>query len=151
MDRGDSGLKPVALTRLQFPGRSIYCGVEQVPYKSKEDRRACAKRYYDRDPKRQVRRSKAFNQKRARQIQELIATEKQKPCTDCKQTFPNECMDFDHVRGQKRFNVGNMKYTGYAIKTVLTEIAKCELVCANCHRIRTATRRVGASPTPATS
>lgn len=64
---------------------------------------------------------------------------KAKPCTDCNQNFPACCMDFDHVRGKKLFSVsegGNRKWS-----TVLKEISKCELVCANCHRKRTHKRR----------
>jgi hypothetical protein len=62
------------------------------------------------------------------------------PCTDCGGTFPPECMDFDHVRGRKQFNVGRY-ISGRSWATVLTEIAKCELVCANCHRTRSKNRR----------
>lgn len=58
------------------------------------------------------------------------------PCRDCGQTFPNVCMDFDHVKGTKLCNVGQAK----TFRQLYDEIAKCELVCANCHRIRTAAR-----------
>lgn len=60
------------------------------------------------------------------------------PCVDCGNTFPPECMDFDHVRGRKDKNVGSM-FT-YSIQKIQQEVAKCELVCANCHRIRTRKR-----------
>lgn len=61
-----------------------------------------------------------------------------KPCTDCKNIFPPECMDFDHIRGKKKFSIGSGMRSRALI---LEEIAKCELVCANCHRIRTKKRR----------
>ena len=57
------------------------------------------------------------------------------PCVDCGQTFPPCAMDFDHVRGKKRFGVSKMR--NFSIENILEEIAKCDLVCANCHRIRT--------------
>ena len=60
------------------------------------------------------------------------------PCADCHQTFPPYVMDFDHVRGEKRFGVSKMR--NHSIEKILEEIAKCELVCANCHRIRTYNR-----------
>jgi hypothetical protein len=66
---------------------------------------------------------------------------KNKPCMDCGGTFPFECMDFDHVRGTKLGNL-NKLFTGAAMETILAEIAKCELVCSNCHRIRTRKRRL---------
>ena len=65
------------------------------------------------------------------------------PCIDCHVLFPPECMDFDHVRGEKLFNISIGVGTRKGIKTILAEIAKCEVVCANCHRIRTQRRRVG--------
>lgn len=65
---------------------------------------------------------------------------KDKPCVDCGGTFPPVCMDFDHVRGKKLFSIGPNSHV--AEDRVLKEIAKCDLVCSNCHRIRTA-RRAG--------
>jgi len=64
------------------------------------------------------------------------------PCHDCKRRFPHFVMDFDHVRGEKKFTIG--KGTAkYSIEQLKTEVAKCDLVCANCHRIRTYTRMSG--------
>jgi hypothetical protein len=68
---------------------------------------------------------------------------KDKPCWDCKHKFPPECMDWDHVRGEKLFCVGYADVQAISRVRVLAEIKKCELVCANCHRIRT-TRRARA-------
>lgn len=48
-------------------------------------------------------------------------------------------MDFDHIDGDKVDNVGHMRYTAGGNK-ILEEIAKCEVVCANCHRQRTYAR-----------
>lgn len=56
-------------------------------------------------------------------------------------------MHFDHVSGDKFANVSRMK--GYREDRVLTEMDKCEVVCANCHADRTAQRRAGRHcPTP---
>lgn len=46
-------------------------------------------------------------------------------------------MEFDHVKGVKRMNVGNLVTGGYSEKSIIEEIEKCDLVCANCHRMRT--------------
>lgn len=67
-----------------------------------------------------------------------VASLKTNPCTDCNQSFPPECMDFDHVRGVKLAMVSRTPR-----KHLEAEIAKCDLVCANCHRIRTRKRRQG--------
>ena len=50
-------------------------------------------------------------------------------------------MDFDHVRGQKQANVMELVST-LSKKRIDLEIAKCEIVCSNCHRIRTHMRRM---------
>jgi hypothetical protein len=60
-----------------------------------------------------------------------------RPCMDCGQSFPFPCMDFDHVRGVKKKDVSSCN----TLATVKTEIAKCDVVCANCHRLRTYIRQ----------
>lgn len=62
---------------------------------------------------------------------------KDQPCWDCEHSYPPECMDFDHVRGNKKFNVAAIR----TIERLSAEITKCDLVCANCHRIRGQKRR----------
>lgn len=66
------------------------------------------------------------------------------PCTDCGGTFPSCCMDFDHREGTtKAYNVGSMFAHHYSRALIESELAKCDLVCSNCHRIRTHDRRTG--------
>lgn len=45
-------------------------------------------------------------------------------------------MDFDHVRGRKLKAVGQL-LTSRSLDVIRREIAKCDLVCAICHRKRT--------------
>jgi hypothetical protein len=49
-------------------------------------------------------------------------------------------MDFDHV-GFKTGEVSKFVYT-YSTQRLLTEIGRCDVVCANCHRMRTQARIV---------
>lgn len=70
---------------------------------------------------------------------QIINRIKDVPCQDCHNRFPSICMDFDHTSDNKSFDVSTRKQ--YSIKTLLSEIAKCEIVCANCHRIRTKNRQ----------
>lgn len=69
----------------------------------------------------------------------LIVDElKKQPCMDCGQIFPTVCMDFDHRdRSDKYNNVGTMVAHNYSMEKILAEIEKCDLICSNCHRIRT--------------
>jgi hypothetical protein len=75
--------------------------------------------------------------RRARHRTALNAIKSQ-PCKDCEHTYPPYVMDFDHVRGKKEFEIGHQSAKGtMSFDRILEEIAKCELVCSNCHRIRT--------------
>jgi formate-dependent nitrite reductase cytochrome c552 subunit len=70
---------------------------------------------------------------------EWINSFKSAPCLDCGGTFPPYVLDFDHREGEtKVFNVSK----GYrrSKAETLAEMAKYDLVCANCHRIRTFSR-----------
>lgn len=68
---------------------------------------------------------------------------KDRPCSDCGNEYPSCCMEFDHVRGIKISNVSVLFTRAASKKRILDEVAKCELVCANCHAIRTHNRTVG--------
>ena len=60
------------------------------------------------------------------------------PCVDCGET-DIIVLEFDHLR-DKVANVGTLMARKHHWSQVLEEIAKCEIVCANCHRRRTARR-----------
>lgn len=60
-----------------------------------------------------------------------------KPCADCGGTFDPVAMQWDHLPGfSKEGNVGDL-VRRHNRRKVLEEIEKCELVCANCHAVRT--------------
>lgn len=61
-------------------------------------------------------------------------------CADCGYNAHPEALDFDHVTADKRIEVSEL-VNGSGWNHILAEIAKCEVVCANCHRVRTAKRR----------
>jgi hypothetical protein len=62
---------------------------------------------------------------------------------DCGKFYPPYVLDFDHREGERKlFNVADWHLqSGRSIAELLAEIAKCDLVCANCHRERTYQRR----------
>ena len=68
---------------------------------------------------------------------------KDRPCADCGARFDPCAMDFDHVRGIKVAAVSELVRRGARPEVVLREIAKCEVVCSNCHRVRTQRRGWG--------
>jgi 5-methylcytosine-specific restriction endonuclease McrA len=69
--------------------------------------------------------------------QYLVAFLREHPCADCGEGDPI-VLEFDHLR-DKRFSI-SVGLQGRRWQDVLDEIAKCEVVCANCHRRRTAKR-----------
>jgi hypothetical protein len=67
---------------------------------------------------------------------ELARKIKSRPCADCGIQYPFYVMDFDHREGETKEyelnRIGRM-----TTQALLHEIAKCDVVCANCHRERT--------------
>lgn len=59
------------------------------------------------------------------------------PCMDCGVQYPPYVMDFDHRPGEtKKYNVSHTAQFSSMV-ALLEEVEKCDIVCANCHRIRT--------------
>jgi hypothetical protein len=73
--------------------------------------------------------------KRQDALRAYIHSQKDKPCADCGRRYPYYVMDFDHLR-DKKFQIG-LLYRRGSWKLLKDEIAKCDVVCSNCHRIRT--------------
>lgn len=84
-------------------------------------------------------------QERARSagVQSFIRTFKvSKGCADCGFNAHHAALDFDHVENDKALNVCNAK----SIAQAKSEIVKCEVVCSNCHRVRSFDRLQAKSP-----
>jgi hypothetical protein len=80
---------------------------------------------------------------RDRNRKHVIAA-KSKPCMDCHLEFPWYCMDFDHRPGEKKLYTISQMQTS-SLQALFAEMAKCDVVCAICHRIRTV-ERLGSKP-----
>lgn len=89
---------------------------------------------------------KAWHRSRRIEANKQMALLKSNPCVDCGGSFPHYVMEWDHVpeRGEKIRCVASLM-TGRVISspTIQKEIQKCDLVCANCHKIRTHIRDNG--------
>lgn len=73
---------------------------------------------------------------------EIHAYQLEVGCADCGYSKHAAAMEFDHRPGTaKLFNIGE-KMGAYSRQVLWEEIAKCDVVCANCHAIRTAERRI---------
>ncbi len=109
--------------------RQVYC-------------RACTQKQLQRHYHENV----AYYTQKARRRNQLVTAELQclvlaylaeHPCVDCGETDV-VCLEFDHVRGEKVAEISHMLKTSYSWAAVKTEIEKCEVRCANCHRRKTA-------------
>lgn len=89
-----------------------------MPYKTKEDR---AKMY------------EKVKQRNKKYIEQYLLKH---PCADC--GFVDiRCLEFDHMNPSQKFKkISYLKGTHYSLQKIQEEIEKCEVRCANCHRIR---------------
>ena len=62
-----------------------------------------------------------------------------KRCTDCGKAFPPQVMQWDHLPGFEKLGEIS-EFSGHTRAELVAEIAKCELVCTNCHILRTVSR-----------
>lgn len=93
---------------------------------------------YENDPKRHLEVREARRAKLLAWARQLKADT---PCSDCGFKFHPVAMQWDHISTNKEVNVSDAVRKGFGKARILAEIAKCELVCANCHAIRTWRRR----------
>lgn len=54
-------------------------------------------------------------------------------CARCSETFW-ACLEYHHVSDDKEFTLADAFHRNYGMPRILAEIAKCILLCANCHR-----------------
>ena len=66
---------------------------------------------------------------------------KEVPCNDCGIVYHYAVMQFDHIKGIKKFDISRAISTNIKWDKIIQEIEKCEVVCANCHAMRTFKRR----------
>lgn len=59
------------------------------------------------------------------------------PCIDCGNADA-DVLEFDHREpSEKKYNISDMMRNGQSIESIGSEIAKCDVRCANCHRKKT--------------
>lgn len=116
-----------------------------MPYKDPIDKKDNHKKYmrevwYPKNKKKHI----GYQSNLKKKIFEFVKDFKRKSkCFDCNflgKIYP-EVLDFDHVKGVKKFELSSFHNHTNSMKRVREEINKCEIVCANCHRIRTLLRR----------
>jgi hypothetical protein len=111
-----------------------------MAYKNKADKVKNWRRYYLKHKDRIKVRSMIFKisaKKRNRKF--IVEYLKSHPCVDCGAS-DFRILEFDHLKNKKRA-VSELVLRACSIDTIKQEIDKCQVCCANCHRIRTYNRR----------
>lgn len=117
-----------------------------MPYADPEKQRAAQKRSYERRRNKIAANRKAKRPERSeyvrnlrKELEDYVKLQKlDKTCLDCGNRYPPYVMDYDHCRGEPKIaTVRVLVNHCYSKETIDAEIAKCDLVCANCHRERT--------------
>lgn len=103
----------------------------------KECQAALSRNYYKNNAEKHKKKVAEINEQRMIEVKAFLLNEKSKPCKDCNISYPPYVMDFDHITDNKKYNVSNMIRKRFSIEKIKNEIQKCELVCSNCHRLRT--------------
>lgn len=107
---------------------TVGCSKGTVSYHCSPTARAnCKKRVHDR---------------RSKIVKRIQGTKHYKPCADCGKRYPYWVMQFDHL-GDKEFTISNCRKHQVNMERLEQEIAKCDIVCANCHAERTHKRSLG--------
>lgn len=103
-----------------------------IAMRNQEDNRRYQAKWYKQNKALQV--ARVTQQKHDRAIW-LLEIKKNLCCSRCGETHP-ATLDFHHrVPSDKKYNISAMAHRGISQEKILAEIAKCDVLCANCHRI----------------
>lgn len=104
--------------------------------------RACHKIWYKKYYKENKNSEIQRNYTRRNLVRTFIRWLKEVPCADCEIRYPYYVMDFDHLE-DKEFLVSQYAWRrGLGTERIQKELMKCQVVCSNCHRIRTYNRKL---------
>jgi hypothetical protein len=130
--------------------RCSKCGklkkIEDFPYENKKTglrRSRCnicrapeMRKHYEENKEYYVNKARAWRRNRRIELKTLILQYlKSNPCIDCGEADP-VVLEFDHVRGRKELEVAKLVHKAVSKDHLVSEINKCEVRCANCHRRR---------------
>lgn len=106
-----------------------------MPFKDKNKRLEYGRNHYRNNKQYYLDRNRV---NRAKLRMYVAQIKESTPCTDCGKYYPHYVMDFDHLSDKDGLIVDFIRR--YNLKALDNEIAKCEIVCSNCHRIRSYNR-----------
>jgi hypothetical protein len=107
-----------------------------MPLKDKEKRREYQREYMRKWYLNNKTTHISYVRNRDKKIKAWLKEYKQSlKCEDCGENHP-ACLDFHHRDpGEKKFSIGRLK-DYMSMRLLQSEIAKCRVLCSNCHRKR---------------
>lgn len=108
-----------------------------MAYKNADEQREASRRHYQANKNKYIERNKRYRDSIRAYVRKI---KEETPCKDCSISYPYYVMDFDHLDNKEK-TISFLAATG-RIGVLKKEIEKCEVVCANCHRIRTHNRLI---------
>ncbi len=109
-----------------------------MPYKDPEKQKRYLRQHHSNNPEKYAASRKNY---RIQLRDDIAAVKETRGRMDCKQPYPYFVLDFDHREGVEKLNKVQALIRSARREIVLAEIEKCDVVCANCHRIRTHERQ----------
>ena len=80
------------------------------------------------------------NISKAKKRREMWEIKEKSGCIDCGEMYPHYVLEFDHREGEEKLGSVSDLYAKWGREVGLSEAKKCDIVCANCHKIRTYNR-----------
>lgn len=108
-----------------------------MPYKDPKKQREYGRKHYRDNKQRYLDRNRINRAKLRRYVANI---KESTPCNDCGKQYPHYVMDFDHLKDKKGLIIDFIRR--HNKKALELEIAKCDIVCSNCHRVRSYKRLV---------
>ena len=140
------GVKTCSTCRLEKACEEFYRKGGRLQSKCNECQRAYHRLYYRENKSRFIAKNRNNKNRQRRRLRTILLRAKERPCQDCGGTFHPWVMELDHREGTvKEAAVANLVSKGCTDARLLEEIEKCDVVCANCHRMRTYLRIYGES------
>ena len=87
--------------------------------------------------------SKKHREECAKVLEQLHLLKEKHGCSDCRNKYPHYVLEFDHRPGENKIDNVTRVLKNFGVEMAWKEVAKCDIVCSNCHKVRTYAREHG--------
>lgn len=100
----------------------------------RERNRRYQREWYQKNKQRHIENVELYKQKYKQEVKTYVSSLKQAGCSKCSEKHP-ACLEFHHLDpSQKEFEISTAMANNLSLVRIKSEIAKCIILCANCHR-----------------